>query len=128
MAISAKMTGLTKTAGWSPAGQASLVGEGGHRRRMCCISWGVVQIVSLFMIAVAFIAFALSPSFMMGLITITLVGLFEMVFITTNQTMLQLSIPDEIRGRVTGIVSLRSGLMPVGAFITGIGADLAGPG
>jgi hypothetical protein len=26
-----------------------------------------------------------------------------------------------------GIVSLKSGLMPVGAFIAGIGADLVGP-
>jgi hypothetical protein len=28
---------------------------------------------------------------------------------------------------VTSILSLRSGLMPVGAFIAGIGADLVGP-
>jgi hypothetical protein len=40
---------------------------------------------------------------------------------------LQLSIPDELRGRVTSIASLRSGLTPVGAFIAGIGADLVGP-
>jgi hypothetical protein len=42
-------------------------------------------------------------------------------------TLLQLSIPDSLRGRVTGIVSLRSGLMPVGAFIAGVGSDLVGP-
>ena len=42
-------------------------------------------------------------------------------------TLLQLSIPAALRGRVTGIVSLRSGLMPVGAFIAGIGADFVGP-
>ncbi len=50
-----------------------------------------------------------------------------MIFLTTNMTLLQLSIPAALRGRVTGIVSLRSGLMPVGAFIAGIGADLVGP-
>jgi hypothetical protein len=50
-----------------------------------------------------------------------------MIYLTTNQTLLQLSIPDELRGRVTSIVSLRSGLTPVGAFIAGIGADLVGP-
>ena len=42
-------------------------------------------------------------------------------------TSLQLSIPSSLRGRVTGIVSLRSGLAPVGAFIAGVGADLVGP-
>jgi hypothetical protein len=56
-----------------------------------------------------------------------LAGFFEMIFLTTNMTLLQLSIPGSLRGRVTGIVSLRSGLMPVGAFIAGIGADLIGP-
>ncbi|MCB0014970.1 MAG: hypothetical protein KDE34_23805, partial [Anaerolineales bacterium] len=52
---------------------------------------------------------------------------FEMIFLTTNMTLLQLSIPDDLRGRVTGIISLRSGLMPVGAFVAGAGADLVGP-
>jgi hypothetical protein len=50
-----------------------------------------------------------------------------MIYLTTNHTSLQLSIPDELRGRVTGVVSLRSALSPVGAFIAGIGADLVGP-
>ena len=56
-----------------------------------------------------------------------LAGFAEMIYLTTNATLLQLSVPDELRGRVTGIVSLRSGLMPVGAFIAGIGSDLFGP-
>jgi hypothetical protein len=56
-----------------------------------------------------------------------LAGFFEMIYLTTNNTLLQLSIPDALRGRVSGIVSLRSGLMPVGAFIAGIGSDLVGP-
>ncbi|MBN1265452.1 MAG: hypothetical protein JXA25_08160 [Anaerolineales bacterium] len=52
---------------------------------------------------------------------------FEMIYLTTNLTLLQLSIPDELRSRVMGTMSLRSELMPVGAFITGIDADLVGP-
>jgi hypothetical protein len=45
----------------------------------------------------------------------------------TNQTLLQLSIPDELRGSVNGIINLSSGLMPLGALIAGIGADRLGP-
>ena len=47
--------------------------------------------------------------------------------IITNQTMLQLSIPDELRGRVNGIITLSSGLVPIGSLIAGVGADLVGP-
>ncbi len=88
---------------------------------------GMVQLIALLLLALAFMAFALSPEIWLAIIFIALAGLFEMVYITTNQTLIQLSIPDELQGRVMGIVSLKSGLMPVGAFIAGIGADLIGP-
>ena len=58
---------------------------------------------------------------------LALAGFFEMIYLTTNQTLLQLSIPDALRGRVTSIVTLSAGLMPVGALVAGVGADLVGP-
>jgi predicted MFS family arabinose efflux permease len=88
---------------------------------------GLVQLVSLLLLGLSFVAFAASPAFWPALIAISLAGFFEMIYLTTNNTLLQLSIPDELRGRVTSVMSLRSGLMPVGAFIAGIGADLVGP-
>jgi MFS family permease len=88
---------------------------------------GVLQLGSLLLLSLTLIAFAFSTELWMALVFIVLAGFFELIFITTNTTLLQLSIPDSLRGRVMGIVSLRSGLMPVGAFIAGIGADLVGP-
>jgi MFS family permease len=88
---------------------------------------GLVQLAALLLLSLSFIAFAFCTELWMGLVLMALAGFFEMIYLTTNSTLLQLSIPDELRGRVTGIVSLRSGLMPVGAFIAGIGADLVGP-
>jgi predicted MFS family arabinose efflux permease len=88
---------------------------------------GLVQLVSLLLLSFSFVAFAFSTELWMGLVLMGLAGFFEMIYLTTNSTLLQLSIPDELRGRVTGIISLRSGLMPVGAFMAGIGADLVGP-
>ena len=88
---------------------------------------GLLQLLSLLLLSLSLIAFALSTELWMALGCLALAGFFEMIFLTTNQTLLQLSIPDALRGRVTGIISLRSGLMPVGAFIAGIGADLFGP-
>jgi MFS family permease len=88
---------------------------------------GLLQLASLLLLGLTFVAFALSTALWVGLVLMALAGLFEMIYLTTNTTLLQLSIPDELRGRVTGIISLNSGLMPVGAFIAGIGADLVGP-
>lgn len=88
---------------------------------------GVLQLAALFLLSLSLIAFALSKTLWIALLFMALAGFFEMIFLTTNMTLLQLSIPAALRGRVTGIVSLRSGLMPVGAFIAGIGADLVGP-
>jgi MFS family permease len=88
---------------------------------------GLVQLGSLLLLSMTFIVFALTTTFWLAIVIMALAGFFEMIYLTTNQTLIQLSIPDELRGRVTGIASLRSGLTPVGAFIAGIGADLVGP-
>ncbi len=88
---------------------------------------GVLQLAALVLLSLSLAAFALSTTLWIAFIFMTLAGFFEMIFLTTNMTLIQLSIPAELRGRVTGIVSLRSGLMPVGAFIAGVGADFVGP-
>jgi MFS family permease len=88
---------------------------------------GLLQLASLLLLSLSLLAFAFSTELWMALVFMVLAGFFEMIYLTTNYTLLQLSIPDALRGRVTGIISLRSGLMPVGAFIAGIGSDLVGP-
>jgi len=88
---------------------------------------GLLQLGALLLLSLSLIAFAFSTELWVALVFLALAGFFEMIYLTTNQTLLQLSIPDSLRGRVTGIVSLNSGLMPVGAFIGGMGADLVGP-
>jgi len=88
---------------------------------------GVIQLGGLLLLSLSLIGFGLSPVLWMALVWLGLAGFFEMIFLTTNQTLLQLSIPDALRGRVTGIVSLNMGLMPVGALIAGVGADVFGP-
>ncbi|TAK26303.1 MAG: MFS transporter [Chloroflexota bacterium] len=88
---------------------------------------GVIQLVALAGTSVSLGAFALSPDLLTALPLLALSGAFEMVYLTTNQTLLQLSIPDEMRGRVTSIVSLSMVLAPVGAIFAGTGSDLVGP-
>jgi len=88
---------------------------------------GVIQLATLLLLSLALIGFALSVALWAALLCLALAGFFEMIYLTTNQTLLQLSIPDALRGRVTGIVSLNAGLMPVGALVAGFGADSFGP-
>ena len=55
-----------------------------------------------------------------------LTGFSQMTFMTTNQTLLQLNIPDELRGRITSIYMLDQGLVPLGTLLAGVGAEFIG--
>lgn len=87
---------------------------------------GLVQLASLLLLNVPMIGFAFSRSLWIALLLLALTGFFEMIFLTTNQTLLQLSIPDDLRGRVTSLVNLNAALFPLGGMIAGVGSDLFG--
>ena len=72
------------------------------------------------------IAFALSPVFGMALPMLAFVGLFSMVFMTVNNTVIQSVIPDNVRGRVMSVLMMSFGLMPLGAVPASIAAAYIG--
>ena len=55
-----------------------------------------------------------------------MVGLGSMVFMTVNNTSIQLVIPDEMRGRVMSVMMMTFGLMPLGAVPAGVAAESVG--
>jgi len=87
---------------------------------------GLIQLASLFLLSLSLIGFAFCTELWTALLFLALAGFFEIIFLTTNQTLLQLSIPDELRGRVTSIVNLNMALSPLGGLVAGIGSDLLG--
>jgi len=87
---------------------------------------GIVQLVSLFILSLSLIGFAFSTSLWSAFPFLVAAGFFEMLFLASNQTLLQLSIPDNIRGRVTAVVSLAAIISPLGGIIAGVGSDLFG--
>lgn len=87
---------------------------------------GLIQLASLFFLSLTLICFAFSTELWVALPLLALAGFFEMLFLVTNQTLLQLSIPDDLRGRITGIINLNFALSPLGGLIAGIGSDLLG--
>ena len=87
---------------------------------------GLLLFGSLLALGLTLVLFALSRSFPLSLALLVLVGGFQMTYMTTNQTLLQLSTPDQFRGRVMGIYMLNQGLLPLGSLIAGALADLWG--
>jgi predicted MFS family arabinose efflux permease len=87
---------------------------------------GILQLMSLFLLSLSLIGFAYTTQLPLALLFLALSGFFEMVFLTTNQTLLQLSIPDTLRGRITSIVNLNNALVPLGGLVAGTGSDLFG--
>jgi MFS family permease len=88
--------------------------------------WGHLQLVSLFLLSLALIAFAFSSTLPVALAFLALAGFFEIIFLTTNQIVIQLSISDNLRARVTAVISLTWILSPLGNLLAGAGSDLLG--
>jgi MFS family permease len=71
-------------------------------------------------------AFALSPVFELALVLIAAASVGQMVFMTTNNTVIQATVPPELRGRVVSLVMMSIGLAPLGLVPTTIAADAFG--
>lgn len=80
---------------------------------------------SLLALGLALAAFSQSRSLPLSLALLVLVGGSQMTFMTTNHTLLQITTPDEFRGRVMGIYMLDQGLVPLGSLLIGTLADLS---
>ena len=70
--------------------------------------------------------FAFSTSFPLSLGLIFLLGLFNQIYLTSINTILQLNLPYDLRGRVLGLFGLTWDLMPLGGAIAGAVAEYAG--
>jgi MFS family permease len=87
---------------------------------------GRLQLLALFMLNMSLIGFAFGSILPVALLCLAAAGFFELIFLTTNQTLLQLSIPDHLRGRVTAVVNLTNVITPLGGMLAGAGSDLLG--
>ncbi|MBE7518514.1 MAG: MFS transporter [Thermoflexaceae bacterium] len=58
--------------------------------------------------------FALSPWFALGLVMVLIADVFASIFQTVNNTIIQMVIPDAVRGRVMSLMMMTFGLTPLG--------------
>jgi len=87
---------------------------------------GVLMLVSLVLLGVMMNLFSWTTSFPLAILALIGEGACQIFYMATTNTMLQMIVPDHLRGRVMSIYSLDRGLMPVGALLAGVMAHLVG--
>ncbi|MBI4312793.1 MAG: MFS transporter [Chloroflexi bacterium] len=87
---------------------------------------GILMIAAASIAGLSLMAFSEIAWLPLAIVVIAIQGGFQMVYNSTNNTVLQIITPDEYRGRVMSIYMLDHGLAPLGSFFAGAVAEFAG--
>jgi MFS family permease len=87
---------------------------------------GMVLLGSVMLLGLFLVVFSQTTSFRLALLVLVGVGACQVVFNATVNTLLQMMVPDQLRGRVMSIFMLDRGLMPAGALLAGVSAHFIG--
>jgi MFS family permease len=105
-----------------------LVGSFQHSRRL-----GTIMLVSCALAATLIYVFAgvtacaseLPGAYVIALASVFTISMCSSVFMITSLTVLQLDVPDEIRGRVMGIHGITYSMIPLGGLLAGAIASVS---
>lgn len=81
---------------------------------------------ALILLGVFLVLFARATSFSLALLVLVGVGGCQIAFMATTNSLLQMTIPDRLRGRVMSIYMLDRGFIPVGSLFAGVTAHFVG--
>jgi MFS family permease len=141
----AAMLGVFTTFGWSygvllPVFAGNILHSGVHGYGYMMTATGVGALIGALLVAsltdyqrrerilfggglvfsAAAIAFALSRSLWLSIPLLAVVGLGQIAVMSSANTMIQISVPDEVRGRIMGVWALVfAGSAPLGSFQAG---------
>ena len=87
---------------------------------------GLLLVGSIVVLGAFLILFSQITWFPLALVALVLVGIFQMFFLASTATILQMIVPDELRGRVLSLYMLDRGFMPLGALFAGTTAHFIG--
>lgn len=87
---------------------------------------GLFLVTSIVILGLFLILFSRITYFPLALVSLVAVGIFQMLFLASTSTILQLIVPDELRGRVMSLYMLDRGFMPAGALFAGVAAHVVG--
>ena len=109
------------------------VGGAGALVGVLAVAWfshsrgkGMQALSGALLFGILLILFAASNSYMLSLALAFMLGVASQFYMTTISTVIQVNLPNELRGRVMGIYGLAWELMPVGGMIAGAIAEFAG--
>jgi MFS family permease len=123
--------GDARTNGWllSARGLGSLAGAVMIASLASTTRKGALRALGSFLVPVSLIAFAAVRALSLSLLFLAAAGWAFMVFFNSTNALVQMHVPDELRGRVMSIYTLTFfGLMPVGALMAGaVAAHLGAP-
>jgi MFS transporter, DHA1 family, staphyloferrin A biosynthesis exporter len=88
---------------------------------------GRLMFIGGMLMGVFLLAFAWSPYFLLALFFLAAMGVGQMIFQVTNNTVIQAELPGEIRGRVMSVLMMSFGIMPLGVLPVSVAADALGP-
>ncbi len=89
-------------------------------------SYALPAVIGASMFCVALIGFSISHWIWLSVIFLTMVGIFNVTYLTQDQTLAQVLSPPHMRGRVMSIYLLNRGLVPVGSLLAGALASAFG--
>jgi MFS family permease len=87
---------------------------------------GLLLFASLASFGLLLAVFAASAWLPLSIGIMGLIGLAQAIYLATNNTLVHLAVPDELRGRVMSVYMTTWGLMPLGALPQGVLADWLG--
>jgi MFS family permease len=77
------------------------------------------MMAGLIMFGAMLIVFSLVPSLWLGVPVLLLVGFSNQTYQTSNNTLIQMNVEPEYRGRILSLLFLRRGLLPLGTVLSG---------
>ncbi|MCX8276653.1 MAG: MFS transporter [Dehalococcoidia bacterium] len=90
------------------------------------VSHQKLELIFGLLAATSLIAFALSPWFALSILLVSITAFATTSFMVVNMTVVQITCPDYMRGRVVSVRFLVIGLMPFGAIAMGWAAESLG--
>jgi MFS family permease len=87
---------------------------------------GLIQSLWVVVMALSILGVALSPTIALAIVFSVIGGAAEMAHASSNMAMLQISAPEEMRGRISSLLMLNPAFISLGAFIAGPLSDALG--
>ncbi|MDE2935332.1 MAG: MFS transporter [Chloroflexota bacterium] len=85
---------------------------------------GKVMLGGGFLFGLLVLGFALAPTYPVALVSLLIMGMFSSFYLITSMSVLQLRVPDRLRGRVMGIHGITFSLIQLGGLLGGAVAEL----